>query len=290
VVAGVDPVYAVRCASWNTARHYRLPRRGAIAPGYQADVVVLADLDGFDAAIVIKDGRVVAEAGRLLVSLPEADVADVAVRATVRLPSLAGDALRLPAPSRPDAMVRVIRPVPGQVVTEARRTRPSLRDGAVVADAARDLVKLACVERHGRGGRIGLGLVEGLGLRRGALGSSVGHDHHNLMLAGADDDAMRLAAARLAELGGGFVVVDDGRVVAELALPVAGLVSAAPIAEVRAALDAVEAAARALGAHGAGTMMTLSFLGLAVIPALRLTDHGLVDVVAARLVPFEVEV
>jgi adenine deaminase len=290
VVAGVDPVYAVRCASWNTARHYRLPRRGAIAPGYQADVVVLADLEGFEAAIVIKDGRVVAEAGRLLVGLPEADVADVTVRATVRLPSLAGGALRLPAPSRSDGMVRVIRPVPGQVVTEARLIRPSQRDGAVVADAARDLVKLACVERHGRGGRIGLGLVEGLGLRRGALGSSVGHDHHNLMLAGADDDAMRLAAARLAELGGGFVVVDDGRVVAELALPVAGLVSAAPIAEVRAALDAVEAAARALGAHGAGTMMTLSFLGLAVIPALRLTDHGLVDVVAARLVPFEVEV
>ena len=290
IEAGVDPVYAVRCASWNTARHYRLTRRGAIAPGYQADIIVVDDLEAFRAQLVIKDGRLVAEAGRLLERLPDADTSDAAVRASVRLPALDGEALRLPEPSRPESLVRVIRPVPGQVVTEAHTLRPSRRDGAVVADPERDLAKLACVERHGRNGNVGLGLVTGLGLRRGALGSSVGHDHHNLMLAGMDDDSMRLAAARLAELGGGFVVVDEGRVVAELALPVAGLVSPAPIAAVRADLDAVEAAARSLGVQAAGVMMTLSFLGLAVIPALRLTDHGLVDVVAARVVPFVVEV
>ena len=290
IEAGVDPVYAVRCASWNTARHYRLTRRGAIAPGYQADIIVVDDLAAFRAQLVIKDGRLVAEAGRLLERLPDADTSDAAVRASVRLPALDGEALRLPEPSRPESLVRVIRPVPGQVVTEAHTLRPSRRDGAVVADPERDLAKLACVERHGRNGNVGLGLVTGLGLRRGALGSSVGHDHHNLMLAGMDDDSMRLAAARLAELGGGFVVVDEGRVVAELALPVAGLVSPAPIAAVRADLDAVEAAARSLGVQAAGVMMTLSFLGLAVIPALRLTDHGLVDVVAARVVPFVVEV
>lgn len=290
IEAGVDPVYAVRCASWNTARHYRLTRRGAIAPGYQADVIVVDDLEAFRAQLVIKDGRLVAEAGRLLERLADADASDAAVRASVRVPALDGEALRLPEPSRPESLVRVIRPVPGQVVTEAHTLRPSRRDGAVVADAERDLAKLACVERHGRNGNVGLGLVTGLGLRRGALGSSVGHDHHNLMLAGMDDDSMRLAAARLAELGGGFVVVDEGRVVAELALPVAGLVSPAPIAAVRADLDAVEAAARSLGVQAAGVMMTLSFLGLAVIPALRLTDHGLVDVVAARVVPFVVEV
>ena len=290
IEAGVDPVYAVRCASWNTARHYRLTRRGAIAPGYQADIIVVDDLAAFRAQLVIKDGRLVAEAGRLLERLPDADADDAAVRATVRVPALDGEALRLPEPSRPEGLVRVIRPVPGQVVTEAQTLRPSRRDGAVVADPERDLAKLACVERHGRNGNVGLGLVTGLGLRRGALGSSVGHDHHNLMLAGMDDGSMRLAAARLAELGGGFVVVDEGRVVAELALPVAGLVSSAPIAAVRADLDAVEAAARRLGVQSAGVMMTLSFLGLAVIPALRLTDHGLVDVVAARVVPFEVAV
>ena len=289
IAAGVDPVFAVRCASWNTARHYRLTRRGAIAPGYQADMIVVDDLARFRAHQVIKDGRMVAEDGRLLEPLPDTDADDAAVRATVRVPALDDEALRLPAPSRPEGLVRVIRPIPGQVVTEAQTLRPSRRDGAAVADPDRDLAKLACVERHGRNGNVGLGLVTGLGLCRGALGSSVGHDHHNLMLAGMDDGSMRLAAARLAELGGGFVVVDAGRVLAELALPVAGLVSPAPIAAVRADLDAVEAAARSLGVRAAGVMMTLSFLGLAVIPALRLTDHGLVDVVAARVVPFAVE-
>jgi adenine deaminase len=289
IAAGADPVYAVRCASWNTARHHRLPRRGAIAPGYQADVVVLGDLASFRAALVIKDGRAVAEHGRLLVTLPDVDADDRAVRGTVRLRAFDEAALRLPAPTAADRQVRVIRPLPGQVVTEALRLRPSVRDGAVVADAERDLAKLACIERHGRGGGIGLGLVEGLGLRRGALGSSVGHDHHNLMIAGMDDAAMRLAALRLAELGGGFVVIDEGRVLAELPLPVAGLMSTAPLAEVRSGLDAVAAAARDLGVTDASVMMTLSFLGLAVIPALRLTDRGLVDVAAARIVPFEVE-
>jgi adenine deaminase len=288
VRAGVDPVYAVRCASWNTANHYRLARRGAIAPGYYADLAVIDDLHAWRAALVVRHGRVVARAGRLLVTLPEPRTDDDAVRSTVRLPPLSADALRPPAPQRHGARVRVIEPIPGQIVTEALELPPTIVGGRVVADPERDLALLACVERHGRGGGIGTGLVRGLGLRRGALGSSVGHDHHNLMLAGVDVGAMRLAAERLAELGGGMVVVDDGRVLAELRLEIAGLVSNAPIAEVRGGLDAVEAAARDLGVTVGGVMMTLSFLGLAVIPSLRLTDHGLVDVVAARIVPFEV--
>ncbi len=287
--AGADPVYAVRCASWNTARHYALPRRGAVAPGYMADIAVLDDLSGFRASLVLKSGRPVAENGRLLSGIPMIQVDDSAVRATVRLPELGAAALRLPAPASPDVRVRVIRPLPGQVVTEARAVVPSVHGGTVVADPGRDLARLVCLERHGRSGGIGLGLVEGLGLSRGALGSSVGHDHHNLMLAGVDEASLRLAAARLAELDGGFVVVEAERVLAELPLPLAGLVSDAPLAEVRAGLDAVEAAARDLGVTADGVMMTLSFLGLAVIPALRLTDRGLVDVLAARLVPFEID-
>jgi len=289
IAAGVDPAYAVRCASWNTAVHYRLPRRGAIAPGYYADLAVIDDITTWRAASVVRHGRTVARDGRLLVTLPEARTDDdAAVRSTVRLPPLVDDALRPTAPQRHGARVRVIRPIPGQIVTEALALAPTIVDGRVVADPERDLALLACVERHGRGGGVGTGLVQGLGLRRGALGSSIGHDHHNLMLAGVDVGAMRLAAERLAELGGGMVVVDDGRVLAELRLEIAGLVSNAPIAEVRGGLDAVEAAARGLGVDAGGVMMTLSFLGLAVIPALRLTDLGLVDVVAARIVPFEV--
>lgn len=289
IAAGVDPVYAVRCASYNTALHYCLRRRGAVAPGYYADLLVLDDVERFSAARVYRHGRLVAERGALTVAVPEAVADDAPVRATVRLPRLDRDAFRLPAPRRAGAEVRVIRPVPGQIVTEALTCAPSVVGDEVVADVERDLVKLACVERHGRGGGIGVGLLRGLGLRRGALGSSVGHDHHNLMLAGVDDRDMRLAAERLAELGGGFVAIADGVVLAELALDVAGLVSSEPIERVRRDLDAVDAAARSLGAGEAGALMTLSFLGLAVIPALRLTDRGLVDVAAARVVPFEVE-
>lgn len=287
--AGVPPAYAVRCASWNTARHYRLPRRGAIAPGYVADLAVVDDVDAWRTDLVVRHGREVARAGRIAIALAEPGADDASVRATVRLPPLPAGALRPAAPGTAGAQVRVIRPVPGQIVTEALTLVPTLRDGLVVADAERDLALLACVERHGRRGGVGTGLVAGLGLRRGALGSSVGHDHHNLMLAGMDEADMRLAAHRIAELGGGLVVVEDGRVLAELPLEVAGLVSSAPIEKVRADLDAVEAAARALGVTQSGVMMTLSFLGLAVIPSLRLTDLGLVDVVAARVVPFAVD-
>jgi len=300
IAAGVDPVYAVRCASWNTARHFRLPRRGAVAPGFFADLVVVDDLPAFRVARVYWHGHWVAEGGRLTPAAERA-LAEAAagaerrpgargLHASVRLPDLADGALRIPAPEA-GRRVRVLRPLPGQVVTEATTAEPTVVAGEVVADPGRDLLKLACVHRHGRpapGTGIGLGLVRGLGLRRGALASSVGHDHHNLMLVGAGDDAMRRAAARVAELGGGFVVDDGERVVAELPLPIAGLVTDAPLERVVAELDALDAAVRRLGGSGSDVFMTLSFLGLAVIPALRVTDHGLVDVVAARLVPLAV--
>ena len=300
IAAGVDPVHAVRCGSWNTARHYRLPRRGAVAPGYFADLLVIDDLPAFRVARVLRHGRWVGLAGRLTdvaeaalaeaVAVGERCPAAAAVRASVHLPELAAGSLRIDAPE-PGARVRALRPLPGQIVTEALAIEPRVRDGEVVADPERDVLKLACVHRHGRavpGGGIGLGLVLGLGLRRGALASSVGHDHHNLMLAGADDAAMLAAARRVAELGGGFVVHDGEAVVAELALPVAGLLSDAPMEQVVAGLATVDAAVRALGGSGSDAFMTLSFLGLAVIPALRVTDHGLVDVLAARLVPLTV--
>jgi adenine deaminase len=299
IAGGVDPVYAVRCASWNTARHYRLPRRGAVAPGFFADLLVVDDLARFRVQRVLKHGRWVAGAGATTAwaeaaiaaaaGAAERMPAAAALRGSVRLPDLEGSALAIAAPPA-GRRVRVLRPLPGQVVTEALAVMPPLRDGEVVADPDRDLLKLACVHRHGRsapGTGIGLGLVAGMGLRRGALASSVGHDHHNLMLVGADDASMRRAARRVAELGGGFVVDDGDGIVAELALPIAGLVSDAPIERVVADLAAVDAAVRALGGSGSDALMTLSFLGLAVIPALRVTDHGLVDVVAARLVGLE---
>ena len=283
--AGVDPVYAVRCASYNVARHYRLPRRGAVAPGYLADLVVVDDLEAFRAAAVYKEGRLVATGGNLTSAITRPEVDASAVTATVRLPPLSEASFRLEAPAGP---VRCIRPVPYQVLTEATTVTPTVRGDEVVADPECDLLKLVCLERHGKGGGIGVGLVSGFGLTRGALASTVGHDHHNLMAVGADDADLLTACRRLGQLGGGFVAVADGDVLAELALPLAGLVTDRPLPEVREQLDALEAAAEALGNRLPAPFMTLSFLGLPVIPELRLTDMGLVDVFVSQLVPLGV--
>lgn len=291
IAAGVEPGYAVRCATWNTARHYRLPRRGAVAAGYVADLVVVGDLQTFRADRVFKAGTEVARGGRLSPGLDvrPASVAaahEAAVRATVSLPSLDGEAFRIVAT---EGQVRCIRPVPGQVLTEEVRVVPTVEGDEVVADPRRDLAKLVCVERYGRNGGIGVGLVTGFGLTEGALASTVGHDHHNLLAVGVDDASIRAAARRLEQLGGGFVAVRGEEILAELQLPIAGLVTDAPLDVVRKALDALEAAAETLGVQMPAPFMTLSFLGLAVIPELRLTDRGLVSVNAGELVPFAVE-
>lgn len=282
VALGLAPALAVRLASLNPARYFRLPRRGAVAPGYFADLAVLPDLHSFQPDLVYKAGRPVARGGELTAPLPPpAD--DAAVRDTVRLPALTAAHLALPAPAA--GPVRAIRLVPGQILTAAATVTPRVVDGQVVADPDQDLAKLACIERHRGSGRVGVGLVQGLGLRHGAIASTVAHDSHNLITAGCADADMLVAARRAAELGGGFVAAAGGQVLAEVPLPVAGLISRAPLAEVVRQLDALEAATRNLGVHGGSPFMTLSFLALAVIPELRLTDHGLVDVLQGAIVP-----
>lgn len=285
IAAGVNPAYAVRCASFNHARHYRLPRRGAVAPGYVADLLVLDELEGFAPRIVLKDGVRVAEHGALLPGVVAPTVADerpgVALRSSVRLGSFDERALRIADVGGP---VRCIVPVPNQILTEQTTLEPTRSGGEIVADPERDLLKLACVERHGVRGGAATALVRGFGLRAGALASSVGHDHHNVMLVGANDADMVRAARRLEALGGGFVAVAAGEVLAELPLELAGLITAAPLAEVRDRLNELDAAAAALGCTLPAPFMALSFLGLAVIPELRLTDVGLVDVRRAMLV------
>lgn len=278
----VDPVLALRCATWNTARHFALSRRGAIAPGYLADLVVLDNLQEFRAGAVYKDGRLVADGGRLRADLPMPLAAGDAVRNTVHLPRLSAASFRL---SAGPGQVRCVKLVPGQLLTELVWVTPPTAGGEIVSDPNRDIAKLACVERHGRRGTVGVGLVTGFGLQNGALASTVAHDHHNLMAVGAADDDILLAARRLEEMGGGFVVAAGGQVLADLPLPIAGLMSDLRLAEVRARLDRLDEAARSLGVRIPSPFMTLSFLGLAVIPELRLTDLGLVDVMAGRLVP-----
>lgn len=285
VRAGVDPSYAVRCGSLNNALNYRLPRRGAVAAGYFADLAVVGDLADFTAervyksgALVVAEGGGTATAGRLF----EAD--DAVVRGTVRLPpALSARSFEVTVPTGASS-TRCVVALPNQIVTGASTVRPRVAGGVALADPAADLAKLACVERHGRGGGVSTCFVKGFGLRRGALASSVGHDHHNLLVVGVDDEDMLSACRRLEELGGGFVAVADGAVLAELALPLAGLVTAAPLTEVAAMLGALDEAATGLGVTLPSPYMALSFLGLAVIPELKLTDLGLVDAAAGALV------
>jgi len=176
------------------------------------------------------------------------------------------------------ATIRVIGALPDQLVTEERILPALVQDGLAVADPTRDLLKMAVIERHKASGAMGLGFIQGIGLQRGALAGTVAHDHHNLVVIGADDASMQLAAQTVAQIQGGLVVVDNGQVVASLPLPVAGLMSDQPIAAVRHAYDQLLAAAHALGSPLHDPFMAMSFMALEVIPKLKLTDQGLVDV------------
>ncbi|TML18905.1 MAG: adenine deaminase [Actinobacteria bacterium] len=277
VAAGIAPEDAVVLASYNPAQWHRLWRLGAIAPGYKADLLVLPDLVRFQPNVVLKAGKTVDEIERP--EVPEW------VKHSVRIQPVSSDDFRIPWTG---GAGRVIGLVPDQVVTELLTLELTTSGGAAVADAAEDLVKIAAVERHLGTGRIGLGFVRGSGLQHGALASSVSHDAHNIVVVGVSDEDMALAVTRLAELGGGIVAVEDGRVHAELPLPVAGLLADAPLVEVIERSLACNDAARALGWSGATPFLTLSFLGLSVIPSLKITDRGLVDVDRFELVPLKV--
>jgi adenine deaminase len=267
VAAGVAPEDAVVMASLNPALWHGLRRHGALAPGYQADVLVLPDLVSFAPELVLKRGSRLEE-------VPRAEVPDW-VRQTVRIAPVAPFDLAVQSNG---GDIRAIGLVEDQVVTESLVREPTLVGDFAVADAERDIAKIAVVERHLATGRLGVGFVSGSGLKRGALASTVAHDAHNLIVVGMSDDDMAYAIERLAELGGGIVAVDGLEVVAECPLPIAGLLSDAPLEDVIEQSRACNEAAQALGWTGATPFLTLSFLALSVIPSLKITDRGLVDV------------
>ena len=278
VAAGVSPEDALLMASFHPALWHGLPQHGAVAPGYQADLLVLPDLESFVPDVVLKRGRPFEDT-------PRSEVPDW-VRQTVRIVPVT------PADFEVDssgASIRAIGLVTDQVVTESLVREPTVEGGLAVADPERDLAKIAVVERHLATGRIGVGFVAGSGLRRGALASTVAHDAHNLVVLGMSDRDMAFAVERLAELGGGIVAVDELRVVAECPLPIAGLLSDGRLADVIAQSRACNDAAHELGWSGATPFLTMSFLGLSVIPHLKITDRGLVDVDRFELVPLAVE-
>ena len=277
VAAGIPPEDAVLMASHHPALWHGLARHGAVAPGYAGDLLVLPDLESFQPSTVLKRGRLVED-------VPRAEIPDW-VRQSVRIAPLTAKDLAIPWSG---GALRAIGLVEDQVVTESLEREPAVEDGYALASPELDLAKIAVVERHLATGRVGLGFVAGSGLRRGALASSVAHDAHNLVVVGMSDQDMAIAIQRLAELGGGIVAVESLRVVAECPLPVAGLLSDAPLADVIAQSRACNEAAHDLGWTGATPFLTLAFLALSVIPHLKITDQGLVDVDRFEIVPLAV--
>ena len=269
--AGIDPLVAIQMATVNAAEY--MGRRhdiGSIAPGRCADILLVEDLAALRPHMVLADGEAIRG------EVPAYEY-PARARDTVRVPRMpTAEDLRIPAVGA-SARVRAIGMVPGELATEHRIVQAPVVDGAVPADPALDLAKAASIERHGGPGTIGVGFVQGLGLQRGAVASTVAHDNHNLLVVGMDDDDMLAAVARLRETGGGMVAVDRGEVIGEVCLPIAGLMSDRSVAEVADEVRALDGAYKALGCPLEYPFMMVSFLSLGVIPALRLTNRGLVD-------------
>ncbi len=270
---GLPPISALQIATINPARHYRLQNLGAIAPRFWADFIVFDDLKKFSIRQVYKKGVLVAENGRFLGRTP----AKIGLpRSTMNLRYQPGDfSVRAVGGKK----IKVIEIVPQQIVTRTAIATPKVEDGKVVADTRRDILKLVVVERHRATGKVGVGFVRGFKLKVGALGSTVAHDAHNVVVVGATDGDILMAIDELVRLQGGQVAVANGKIRARLGLPIAGLVSDRPLAEVIKGIADLNVAARAMGCELAAPFMTLSFLSLSPIPELKLTDQGLIDAV-----------
>lgn len=284
---GVDPVVAIQMVTLNVAEHYECARElGSIAPPRFADMLVLDDLKTAAVNTVIADGRVVSRNGKLLTQIQSPEYPSY-VRNTVhfkKTPAL-DDLVITSKTEMGSVRVRAIGVIPGSIQTKHLQLEVPVRNKRLQAKPAEDLIKIAVFERHLGTGNKAVGFIQGLGIREGAVASTVAHDSHNLVLAGASDQDMILAASTLLESQGGLVVVRGGEILAHLPLPIAGLMSDQTIESVSQKVEQIRAAWIKLGSDLPSPYMTLSFTTLSVIPELRITDKGLLDTVQFRFVP-----
>jgi len=277
---GLPPVTAIQMASLNAAEYFGLRGRGAIGPGYYGDIVIVDDLWNFRARMVFREGRLVARDGSMVVELPRPRGGLATRTMRVKPLKLEDVAIRIPG-----ERARVIGVLPHQLITQSLVEKVTTEDGAVRTDVERDILKTAVVERHRGTGNVGLGLVKGFGLQRGAIASSVAHDSHNIIALGVTDADLVSAIEAVAGMGGGQVVVEGGKVLAKLALPIAGIMSSGTMEHVNGALLSLRKACRQLGSPVENPFAILSLLALPVIPVLKITDMGLVDVERFAIVP-----
>ena len=273
---GLSPITAQQIATINPARHYRLKNLGAIAPRFWANFIVFDSLKHFQPRQVYQRGKLVAENGIFLGKSP----------AKIKLPrstmNLRYSPRDLTVKANGLKKIKVIEIVPQQIVTQLAIVAPKIENGEIVADPARDILKMVVVERHRATGNVGVGFVRGFKLKDGAIGSTVAHDAHNLVVAGTNDKDILFAIRQLERLQGGQIAVANGKIKAELPLPIAGLVTNQPLLKAMKLIDELNAAAHMLGSDLAAPLMTLSFLSLSPIPELKLTDQGLIDATRLR--------
>ncbi|RJR18028.1 MAG: adenine deaminase [Desulfobacteraceae bacterium] len=276
---GISPVVAVQMATLNPAEYFGLKNRGAIAPGYIADMVILDDLGKFQVNSVYKGGRLIADKGKAVNY--ETSKANHVVH-----PFLCGElTLERLAVVHQGGKARVIETVPDQILTKISIMDLPFKDGLAISDIESDVIKICVLERHLGTGNVGIGFVKGFGFKRGALASSVAHDSHNIIAAGVTDSEIAIAVGAVRDMNGGISVVDGEKVIGRLPLPVAGLMSDKPLEILVGEIKNVKSACRNLGCGLEDPLMTISFLALPVIPALKLTDLGLVDVNNFKIVP-----
>lgn len=296
VKQGLNPLKALKLATINAALALGLEKTGALAPGYRADLVVIDSLSNFNVKMVFKDGKQVAEEGRpLFKSTPRTEKCSLGkIFQSIRVGALDAKKFRLP----PGRRYRVMELVEDQVITKKRimslPVLPAGRTGAAAAITEKalvegDLVKLAVVERHHRTGNVGLGLLKGFGLKTGAIATSISHDSHNIIVTGLNEEEMFRAVREIERMQGGLVIIKERKVAGRLALPIAGLMSEEPLEEVAGRLEELREIAGSLGVRVKAPFMTLSFMALSVIPELKLTDRGLFELEAGKIVPLVVE-
>jgi len=283
VSLGLNPIIAIQMATINPAQRFKIADRGAIAPGKRADLLAVTDLKNFGATLTIKDGQVVAREGKTYPLFSSS--LNQKYLQTIKIKPLTDDALAI---RMSGSAAWVIGLIPNQILTQ-KKCLPVKKDdqGLVKADLENDILKVAVIERHKASGNIGLGLVQGFGLKKGALASSLGHDSHNLIVIGTNDEDMKLAIEEVQKMQGGLVVMERAGIKVSLPLPFAGLISLEKAEVVADQLSQVNQAAQKLGCQLPHPFLALSFLTLPVIPELKITDKGLVDVSAFQIIPLE---